>query len=275
VKELCLLFNVSRSGYYDHLRKAARPRRQEDQRLVQQVEELFEASRHSYGSPRLMDALRKRGIRCGKNRIRRLMCQRGLEVQQKRRHRPYTTDSKHDLPVAPNLMQDVPVPTAINECWANDITYIATQEGWLYLAGTLDCYSRRIVWRQVSASLEREVVLSAARRAFACRQPPSGLIYHSDRGSQYASHDCQKLLARQGAKQSMSRRGNCYDNAMIESFWATLKMECFGKYIPATRSEAKRMLFDYIEVFYNRQRPHSALGYLSPVQFEQQLVTTA
>lgn len=275
VTELCLLFNVSRSGYYDHFRKAARSRRQEDQRLGQQIEELFKASRHSYGSPRLVDALRKRGVRCGKNRIRRLMCQRGLEAKQKRRYRPGTTDSKHDLPVAPNLLQDAPAPTAINECWANDITYIATQEGWLYLAGTLDCYSRRIVGWQVSASLEREVVLSAARRAFVCRQPRSGLIYHSDRGSQYASFDCQKLLAQQGAKQSMSRRGNCYDNALIESFWATLKTECFGQYVPATRSEAKRMLFDYIEVFYNRQRSHSALGYLSPVQFEHQMATTA
>jgi transposase InsO family protein len=275
VQELCALFEVSRSGYYDHLHKAERMRRQEDQQLGQQMVEVFQASRASYGSPRLVDALHKQGLRCGKNRIRRLMEERGLEAKQKRRRRPCTTDSRHALPVAPNLLQEAPAPKAINQHWVNDITYIATQEGWLYLAGTLDCYSRRIVGWQAAASLESEVVLSAARRAFACRRPESGLVYHSDRGSQYASRDCRRLLADQGAQQSMSRRGNCYDNAMIESFWATLKTECFGDYLPATRSEAKSMLFDYIEVFYNRQRSHSALGYLSPAQFEQQLATVA
>lgn len=273
VQELCALFEVSRSGYYDHLCKAERPRRQQDLQLGRQMEAVFHASGQSYGSPRLVDALHKQGVRCGKNRIRRLMCQRGLQAKQKRRRKPRTTDSRHALPVAPNLLPEVPKPSAINQCWVNDITYIPTAEGWLYLAGTLDCYSRRIVGWQTATTLESEVVLSAARRAFACRQPESGLVYHSDRGSQYASRDCQQLLADQGAQQSMSRRGNCYDNAMMESFWATLKTECFGDYVPATRSEAKSMLFAYIEVFYNRQRSHSALGYLSPVQFEQQLVT--
>jgi len=275
VQELCALFEVSRSGYYDHLHKAERTRRQEDLQLGQQMEAVFQASRESYGSPRLVDALHKQGLRCGKNRIRRLMEERGLEAKQKRRRQPRTTDSRHTLPVAPNLLREVPQPRAINQCWVNDITYIATQEGWLYLAGTLDCYSRRLVGWQASPSLESSVVLGAARRAFATRRPESGLVYHSDRGCQYASRDCQKLLAEQGAQQSMSRRGNCYDNAMMESFWATLKTECFGDYVPATRSEAKSMLFDYIEVFYNRQRTHSALGYLSPVQFEQQLAAAA
>jgi putative transposase len=274
VSELCALFEVSRSGYYDHLHKAERIRRQQDQHLGQQMEEAFRLSRGTYGSPRLVDALHKQGLRCGKNRIRRLMRERNLEATRKCRRQPRTTNSKHDLPVTPNLLQEA-VPSAINRCWVSDITYIATQQGWLYLAGTLDCYSRRIVGWQASASLESEVVLGAARRAFAGRRPESGLIYHSDRGSQYASRDCQRLLTEQGAQQSMSRRGNCYDNAMIESFWATLKTECFGDYVPATRSEAKTMLFDYIEVFYNRQRAHSALGYLSPVQFEQQMVTAA
>jgi len=273
VRELCALFQVSRSGYYDHLRKAERTRRQEDVQLGRQMEAVFRASRESYGSPRLVDALQKQGVRCGKNRIRRLMCERGLKAKQKCRRQPRTTDSRHALPVAPNLLQEVSEPSGINQYWVNDITYIATQEGWLYLAGTLDCSSRRIVGWQAAASLESEVVLGAARRAFAWRRPESGLVYHSDRGSQYASRDCRRLLADQGAQQSMSRRGNCYDNAIMESFWATLKTECFGDYVPATRSEAKSMLFDYIEVFYNRQRSHSALGYLSPEQFEQQLVT--
>jgi putative transposase len=251
VQELCVLFEVSRSGYYDHLRKAEQVRRQQDLQLGRQIEAIFQASRESYGSPRLVDALHKQGVRCGKNRIRRLMCERGLEAKGKRRCRPHTTDTGHALPVAPNLLQEVPEPKAINQCWVNDITYIATQEGWLYLAGTLDCYSRRIVGWQASPSLESAVVLGAARRAFATRRPERGLVYHSDRGSQYASRDCQQLLADQGAQQSMSRRGNCYDNAMMESFWATLKTECFGDYMPATKSEAKSMLFDYIEVFYD------------------------
>ena len=275
VKQLCHLFGVSRSGYYDHLRKDHRVRRQQDQQLGHQVEALFQASRRAYGSPRLVDALRKQGIRCSKNRIRRLMKERGLVAMHKRRRQPRTTDSEHALPVAPNLLQEKPSPTTVNQQWVSDITYVATREGWLYLAGTLDCYSRRLVGWQTSASLESEVVLSAARRAFACRQPTSGLIYHSDQGRQYASRECRKLLARQGSRQSMSRKGNCYDNAMIESFWATLKTECFGDYIPASRVEAKTMLFDYIEVFYNRQRSHSALGYLSPAQFEQQQAAKA
>ena len=275
VQELCALFEVSRSGYYDHLHKAEGVRRQQDRQLGEQMEAVFQASRASYGSPRLVAALHQQGVRCGKNRIRRLMRERGLEATQKRRRQPRTTDSHHTLPIAPNLLREVPKPTAINQCWVNDITYIATREGWLYLAGTLDCYSRRMVGWQAAVSLEREVVLDAARRAFAQRRPERGLVYHSDRGCQYASRDCRRLLAGHRAQQSMSRRGNCYDNAMMESFWATLKTECFGDYVPATRSEAKSMLFDYIEVFYNRQRCHSALGYLSPVQFEQQAVAAA
>jgi transposase InsO family protein len=275
LKQLCHLFGVSRSGYYDHLRKGERVRRQQDQQLGQQMEALFHANRRVYGSPRLVDALRKQGIRCGKNRIRRLMKERGLKAVYKRRRQPRSTDSAHVLPVAPNWLQEKPAPGRVNQQWVSDITYIATREGWLYLAGTLDCYSRRLVGWQTSASLESEVVLSAARRAFACRRPTYGLIYHSDQGRQYASRECRKLLAQQGAQQSMSRKGNCYDNAMMESFWATLKTECFDNYVPVSRVEARTMLFDYIEVFYNRQRTHSALGYLSPEQFEQQQAAKA
>jgi putative transposase len=272
VSELCALFAVSRSGYYAHRHKAQRRRRQEDEHLGQQMAEVFHANRAVYGSPRLVDALHQRGLRCGKNRIRRLMRERGLVAKHKRRRQPRTTQSHHALPVASNLLREVSAPTSINQQWVSDITYIATGEGWLYLAGTLDRYSRRLVGWQTSLSLASEVVLSATRRALKSRRPQRGLIYHSDRGCQYASRECQELLAGHGVQPSMSRVGNCYDNAMMESFWATLKTECFGDYVPPTRHEAKAMLFDYIEVFYNRQRAHSALGYLSPVQFEQQHV---
>ena len=202
------------------------------------------------------------------NRIRRLMRERGLEAKQKRRSRPRTTQSNPALPIAANLLAVVPTPNGINQQWVSDITYIATQEGWLYLAGTLDRYSRRLVGWQVSTSLESEVVLSAARRAFAGQQPARGLIYHSDRGCQYASRDCRELLQEHGAQQSMSRRGNCYDNAMMESFFSTLKAECVTEPYE-TRAEARRSVFEYIAVWYNRQRRHSALGYVSPEAFEQ------
>lgn len=178
VKELCVLFGVSRSGYYDHLHKADGSRRIEDAQLAQRMEELFKASDRSYGSPRLVDALQKAGLPCGKTRIRRLMDERGLEAKTKQRFRPSTTDSKHDLPVAPNLLLDEAKASRINQHWVNDITYIPTHEGWLYLAGTLDCYSRRIVGWNASSSLDREGVLEAARRAFNNRKPEQGLIYH-------------------------------------------------------------------------------------------------
>lgn len=185
MKQLCHLFRVSRSGYYDHLRKGERMRRQQDQQLGQQVETLFHANRQAYDSPRLTDALRKQGIRCGKNRIRRLMKERGLRAVHKRRRQPRTTHSKHALPIAPNLLWDKPAPKTVNQHWVSDITYIATREGWLYLAGTLDCYSRRLVGWQTSASLDSEVLLSAARGAFTCQELTRDLIYHSDHGSQW------------------------------------------------------------------------------------------
>lgn len=190
-------------------------RRQEDQQLGQLMEEVFHDSRSSYGSPRLVDALHKQGHRCGKNRIRRLMEERGLKAKLKRRRKPRTTDSEHALPVAPNLLQAAAATSRINECWVNDITYIPTQQGWLYLAGTQDSYSRRIVGWQASASLESEVVLQAARRAFANRRPGPGVVYHSDRGSQYASRDCRQLLT-----ETANRTGG---KAEYEPSWKLLR----------------------------------------------------
>lgn len=272
ISDLCALHGVSRSGYYAHLRKSKGSRRQEDKVLGDQLEAAFRESRETYGSPRLVAALRDQKTRCGKNRVRRLMIERGLTAKKKRAWRPCTTDSSHRCPVAPNLLREAPLPTRPDQQWVSDITYVPTREGWLYVAGTLDRCSRRVVGWQASSSLERDGVMRAARCAFEQRRPAPGLIYHSDRGSQYASYDCRTLLAEHDAAQSMSRSGNCYDNAMMESFWATLKTECFGDYIPATRLEATTMLFDYIETFYNNRRKHSALGYVSPAQYEANLL---
>jgi transposase InsO family protein len=270
VRELCALFEVSRSGYYAHCHKADGLRHQQDEVLAFEIKEVHEDSRGTYGCRRVMHALRAAGIRCGKTRVSRVMKSEGLVARRKRCRNPHTTNSDHELAVLPNLLRDALPTTAVNQRWVSDITYIPTKEGWLYLAGTLDCHSRELVGWQTSSSPSGDLVVSAAERAFWRQRPGEGLIYHSDRGIQYASRACRQLLAQQGAQQSMSRKGNCYDNAMMESFWATLKAECFGGFVPATRDEAKEMLFSYIEIFYNRKRLHSALGYCSPLDFKMQ-----
>jgi transposase InsO family protein len=275
ISELCAVFEVSRSGFYAHRHKDQRPRRREDELLKGEIKQAFDEGREAYGSPRVVQVLKARGLPCGKNRARRLMHEQGLVAKRKRRRQPRTTDSSHGLPVPPNLLGELPAPTAVNQQWVSDITYIPTKEGWLYLAGTLDRYSRRIVGWQTSAYAEANLVIAAAASAIGKRRPARGLIYHSDRGVQYISQACRKLLGDHDMVQSMSRKANCYDNAMMESFWATLKVECFGFEIPATRAQATSMIFDYIEIFYNRQRIHSALGYLSPVQYEMKTGPTA
>jgi len=271
VSSLCRLLEVSRAGYYAHLGKPAKARRCQDRVLGDQIEADFELSRGTYGSPRLVACLHDRGLRCGKTRVRRLMDERELQVAQKRRYKPRTTQSGHGLAAAPNVLATMPLTTQLDQQWVSDITYLPTKEGYLYLAGTLDKHSRMVVGWQTSKTLDSEVVLSAARKAFKTRDPVAGLIYHSDQGCQYAGWECRNLLKEHQSLQSMSRRGNCYDNATMESFWATLKTECFGLYIPATRAEARTMVFDYVEGFYNGHRKHSSLGMLSPMQFEQKL----
>ena len=229
---------------------------------------LFIASRKTYGSPRILHALRKTGRRCGKNRIARLMRENHLRPTQKRRFRPKTTQSDHKLPIAQNWLARMPAPDRPRQIWVADITYIQTAEGWLYLSGILDACSRRCVGWQADDSLATSLVTRAWRNAWKSQRPDPGLVHHSDRGIQYASTDFRALLHSCGAAPSMSRKANCYDNAMMESFWATLKTECFGSSIPQTKQQAKLMLFDYIETFYNRSRLHSALGYQSPLEFE-------
>ena len=263
---------VSKSGFFSHQRKEERPRAQQDKQLSDAIEPIFVASRRTYGSPRIMHALRRSGWHCGKNRIARLMRSRGLRARQKRRFKPKTTQSDHKLPVAPNWLAKIPKPDHPGQVWLADITYIQTKEGWLYFSGILDHCSRRCVAWQADDSLESSLVATTWKKACNNQHLQPGLLHHSDRGVQYASTQYQSLLHSCGAAPSMSRKGNPYDNAIMESFLATLKTECFENQIPKSRREAKLILFDYIETFYNRYRLHSSLGYQSPLEFERTFI---
>jgi len=272
ILSLCEHLEVSPSGYYDWQKRRAcpGPRAVENQILAQEIDKIHVQSRQTYGSPRIVDELRKRGRRHGRNRIARLMKEGGLCGRQKGRYRVQTTDSNHDQPIAPNRLAQVPKATAPNQLWAADITYIETKEGWLYLAAFLDLYSRKIVGWAMSERIDNLLVLKALAMALLHRNPPANLLCHSDRGVQYASADYRRALEQAGLIASMSRKANCYDNATMESFWSTLKLELIYRRNFETRAQARSQIFDYIETFYNRQRAHSALGYHSPVDFELQ-----
>jgi putative transposase len=269
VEEMAQALEVSSSGFHAHRHKPQRARYQQDQRLLERIEPIFSRSRRTYGSPRLTAALRREGHCCGKNRIARLMRHKGLKARQKRRFVVRTTQSDHDHPIAPNWLARVPCAAKPDQIWVVDITFIDTAEGWIFLAVILDACSRRVVGWAMAASLETSLVTEALERARQRRLPSPGLLHHSDRGVQYASRAYRALLALYRITPSMSRRANPYDNALAESFFATFKTECFEQ-TPATRAEAKLKAFDYIETFYNPRRLHSALGYRSPVEFENQ-----
>jgi transposase InsO family protein len=270
ILSLCANLAVSPSGYYDWQQRRTTPglRAVANQTLAKQIAAIHEQSRQTYGSPRIVAALRQQGCHHGRNRIARLMRAEGLCGRQKGRYRVQTTDSNHDHPIAPNLMAQAPKATQPNQIWVGDITYIETQEGWLYLAAILDRYSRKIVGWAMSERIDTALVLKALDMALLHRQPPVNLLLHSDRGVQYASTEYRRALAQAGLVASMSRKGNCYDNATMESFWSTLKLELVYRRDFATRSQARTQIFDYIEGFYNRQRTHSALDFQSPVDFE-------
>lgn len=267
---LCHNLGVSPSGYYDWQHRAAMPgaRAAENQVLTQAIQLIHAQSRQTYGSPRIVAELRKNGRRHGRNRVARIMQTVGLCGRQKRRYRVQTTDSNHALPIAPNRLAVAPKATAPNQIWVGDITYIETQEGWLYLAAILDRYSRKIVGWAMSQRIDTALVLTALDMALVHRQPARDLLFHSDRGVQYASADYRQRLAQAGFIASMSRKGNCYDNATMESFWSSLKLDLVYRRTFASHQQARSAIFDYIECFYNRQRSHSALGYCSPVDFE-------
>ncbi len=264
---LCRHLAVSRSGYYAWRRRRACPRRQQDQELAQQVEAIHKQSRGTYGRPRVHAELRARGIRTSGKRVGRLMRERGLCARRPRRC-PRTTDSRHSLPVAPNVLDRQFTTTAPDRVWVGDITYVRTEQGWLYLAVLLDLYSRRVVGWAMGETLERRLCLDALRMALGSRNPLPGLVHHTDRGSQYASHEYRELLQARGIQCSMSRRGNCWDNAVAESFFKSFRAELTDRVPFATRAQARRAIFEYIEVFYNRRRLHSSLGYRTPAQFE-------
>jgi len=272
IRALCHALAVSPSGYYDWRcrQRQPGPRALADARLQQQIIRIHQASRQTYGSPRVQQALRQSGHAHGRNRIARLMRQQGLWGRRQGRFRVRTTDSRHDQPIAPNRLAELPAPSAANQQWVADITYIPTAEGWLYLAGIMDRFSRRIVGWAMNQKLDTTLVLAAWHMAQTQRQPPPQLVFHSDRGCQYASADFRHALALHQVLPSMSRKGNCYDNAAMESFWSTLKQELIYRRIFTSRAEARLAIFDFIETFYNRQRQHSSLNYRCPVDFENQ-----
>jgi len=266
---MCRVLGVSRSGYYAWRKRPVSPRKMANDKLLGQIKEVYQKSRQTYGSPRIHAELVGQGTKCGRNRVARLMRLHNIRAKQKRTFKVKTTDSHHDQPVAPNRLEQDFQAQQPNQKWLTDITYVPTAEGWLYLAVVLDLYSRRIVGWAMSDSLERQLVIDALQMALLARRPGPGLIHHSDRGSQYASQEYQTLLTNHQLRCSMSRAGNCYDNAPAESFFGTLKTELIHHRRYETRAEARTDIFEFIELFYNRYRRHSALAYQSPMMFEQ------
>lgn len=273
VTVLCRSLEVSRSGYYAWAVRPESLRTRSDRALGVEIAAVHQESKRRYGSPRVHRELQAKGHRIGEKRVARLMRQQGLAARTRRRFMR-TTDSRHAYPVAENILSRDFLPPAPNTTWAGDITYIWTAEGWLYLAVVLDLFSRRVVGWAVSQRIDAALVLDALATALHGRPAPD--LHHSDRGSQYASGDYRALLKERGITCSMSRKGNCWDNACVESFFSTLKQELvYERGVFVTRAEAKTALFDYIEVFYNQKRRHSALGYVSPAAFERAAETAA
>lgn len=267
VRRLCDALKVAPSGYYAWRHRPPSAREMANQELTEKIEAVFEESKETYGSPRVHRVLQRQGETCSRGRIERLMRLRGLKAKQTKRFR-VTTKRNRAPPVAPNLLLRNFEAHQPNEKWLADITYISTQEGWLYLAAVLDLYSRNIVGWAMSQRMTEDLTLSALGMALKRRQPGPGLIHHSDQGSQYTSQAYQALLEDHGIQASMNGAGTWYDNAPMESFFGTLKSECVHHVTYHTRDEARVDLFSYIEVFYNRRRIHSALDYLSPQEYE-------
>jgi transposase InsO family protein len=270
VNMLCRLLSVQRSSYYDWRGRPGKVIPPEALALRRRMKALFAASRDSLGSRTMAKNLRQEGFEIGRDKARRLMKQLQLKVRQKRRYK-VTTDSKHNFPVAKNVLNREFSPSAPNRAWGTDITYLWTQQGWIYLAVVIDLYSRRVVGWSIDRRLKKALVIRALMMAVNLRKPPPGLIHHSDRRSQYASHDYQKLLRQYDMICSMSRKGNCWDNAPVERFFSSLKREWTGDRLYRTRQEAIADVREYVTVYYNSKRLHSTLGYTTPMNYEKRL----
>lgn len=268
IEDMARILGVSRSGYYQFCRRSPSKRQLENEVLLGEIQRVFQRSRETYGSPRIHAELKEQGQRCSRPRVARLMKKTGIAAKMRRLFRTTTTPS-YRRAAAPNLLEQDFTAVAPNQKWVADVTYIRTMEGWLYLAVVLDLYSRKVVGLAMDKSLHTELVLKALEQALQRRQPTEGLQHHSDRGCQYTSSAFQALLAKNKVVCSMSGTGNCYDNAVAESFFHTLKTEWiyFERY--DNREQARRSIFEYVEVFYNNQRRHSTVGYLSPAEFER------
>lgn len=277
VRLMCDVLDVSPAGFYASLKRQPSKRQRANQRLKLEIRAFHKETEHRCGAPMVYREMKNRGISCGRNRVARLMREDGL---RSKRPRPFrvTTKSSHKKPVAENRLArrfSVAAQRALNRAWVADITYLPTKEGWLYLAVVLDIASRRVVGWHAEERLGVELALGALRMAIIQRRPEEGLLHHTDQGVQYASDEYQQLLLENGIECSMSRRGNCWDNAVAESFFATLKTELVADAKWETRESARRDLFNYIEVWYNRRRRHSTLGYVSPAQYELEMCETA
>lgn len=272
ITDLCETFQVSRSGYYSWRCRQSHPSRRavETESLKKTIALIYHTHEQRYGSPRIQQELADLGMRHGRNRIARLMRLEGLYGRPHKQFKLCTTDSRHDLPIAPNRLAEMDPPQKPNQVWVGDITYIPTNSGWLYLAGVMDLYSRRIVGWAMSERIDTALVLQAWNMAVEHRKPEPGLIFHSDRGVQYASRDFRAALAAREALPSMSKKACCYDNAAMESFWSTLKLELVYARDFQTHTEARHAIFKYIEAYYNRKRRHSSINYKSPVDLELQ-----
>ena len=270
LRDLCAALEVSRSGYYAWRNRSETARGVANRLLTAEIQRVYHLKKGNYGSPRVTEHLRQEGHKCNRKRVERLMRQAGLKARTSRKRRVCTTNSDHDQPIAPNLLLGRAAPTRPNEVWVADITYMPTADGWLFLAAVMDLYSRQILGWSVWENLEAGGALQALRRALVNRDYPKGVIHHSDRGVQYACHTYRAELRVREFVPSMSRRGNCYDNAAMEAFWSTLKREAMSESAAWSKDRVRRELFQYIEGNYNQNRLHSSLGYQSPVDFEQQ-----
>jgi putative transposase len=268
---MCQVFQVSRSGYYEWLHRPESAQRKRRQMLITRIRRLFLESRRLYGSPKITRLLWAEGVEVSQKTVARLMKEHGMVSRTMRKYKA-TTNSEHALSVHPNTLNQRFSAEKPNQVWMADITYVSTQEGWLYVASVMDLFSRKIVGWHVDSRMTKDLVLTALDRAYQQQQPTGSVLHHSDQGSQYASHEYEKRLKRYRMTPSMSRKGNCYDNACIESFHNLFKRECIYLSHFTSRKQAKQAIFEYIECFYNRKRIHSSIGYVSPVHYERMYV---